>query len=475
MLMLINQSPKLGPKLKGTPIHSLPDDILAVIFVEGSSIKSFDYKNWPLFEVVVSHVSGRWREVAINLAALWSTIYVIPLHSPDMLKAYLERSKERLLDIKFHFYHFASPIMELGHNLKLCVNTLIAHAERWRLFAVNSNSYAIAEIIIGQIRELSAPNLVYCSISLDEESLFSYVDEYGPDKFIFMGGAPRLSYFECRGVSIETCWPPMGALTELRIGYYEVAHITPLAPSVFHQLLTASSALTTIRLEGRIVDEGEILPIELPHLTVLYIDLDFDDSYTRELFSAISTPALTSLILAEASEDTIDAFVDTMRNSYHLPKYPALNHLGLYGGECNELSRDLIDALPGIKSLSFAQCDDTFVILAALTSQDAGVVSTTVPWPRLRGIAVDPFNWREGIRPLRDFVSARSGSGYPLDTVILREGEEDVQTLLIKVEFLKPSVQLVLLRRRADTARSRYLTPGQKQQLNTAFLESLGS
>ena len=74
--------------------------MLAEIFVEGLEIWSLDIDEEKApFEVMVSHVSCRWREVAINLAALWSTIYVAAYQPLDMLEAYLVRSKRRLLDI----------------------------------------------------------------------------------------------------------------------------------------------------------------------------------------------------------------------------------------------------------------------------------------------------------------------------------------------------------------------------------------
>ena len=134
------------------------------------------------------------------------------------------------------------------------------------------------------------------------------------------------------------------------------------------------------------------------------IDLDFNDAYTRAMLSAISSPALSTLVLGHMSGFMIEGFVQTLRNSPQLPKYPALIHLELYCMSCREFSCDLMNILPNITHLILVQCNAAS-ILTQLSSYHSKNEGATVPQPKLRAIMVEPFTHAE-IKPLRDFVAA---------------------------------------------------------------------
>jgi hypothetical protein len=443
------------------PVYSLPDEILALIFEEKLEMvftRDEIDKRLP-FEVVVSHINRRWRKVAIDLGSLWCTIRCSFISPFDMLDVYLARSKGRLLDIELAMDQLQFPpgpraVKHEREKLAFCLSKLTVHVDRWHEFTATSNSHAIIQIIIDEFHILSAPNLVYLAISLAEQSYFRLVDVYEHLTPIFLGGAPRLSYFKCYSVTLEDCWPPMGALTDLVLGYSEVAQLPPLTSYLFHRLLTHNLPLTNIQLVGCVVDvQNNILPIELPHLISLDVDigmeldLAIDEIYTHKIFSAISAPALTSLTLSGASDGPINAFTSALQNSRQLPKYPALTHLKFFYGDCNRISRELVDTLPSIVHLSLIQCSNTIYMLASLSSCDSEVEDTPIPWPKLQTITVDHCDFAiEWIPSLRGLVNARNGCGHPLKsiTVRLRRRDDDSEMLFreAQAEALGYNVQL---------------------------------
>ncbi|KAJ6620088.1 hypothetical protein B0H10DRAFT_1116922 [Mycena sp. CBHHK59/15] len=83
----------------------IPIDILELIFEAGARQAHRPIHPWPRqIEIAVSHVNKRWREVAINLAVLWSFIRASPSEPHDKLATYFERSKGHALRVCLFAY-----------------------------------------------------------------------------------------------------------------------------------------------------------------------------------------------------------------------------------------------------------------------------------------------------------------------------------------------------------------------------------
>lgn len=261
-----------------SPIYMLPDDVLTVIFEETFK-NTFNFYRWTPFEIVVSHVTQRWRDVAINLSSLWCNIDITPFQSIDLLQMYLVRSQKRPLAIDFKLGASMDATMKEDESLAPSLVMLIAHVDRWRTFTVR-HSYSTIKEIVTAIHPLSAPNLVHFGIYLYEndsqQDLSSYENAFS--ECIFIGGAPCLSYFECVGVGIQSCWPPLGALTELRLNSQEAPSSTdppalPLSGKQFQSLLMSVPSLTALELKGPVVElRAKLSPIAFPYLISLDID-----------------------------------------------------------------------------------------------------------------------------------------------------------------------------------------------------------
>lgn len=94
---------------------SFPNEVVAIIFELGtfsevgklqhnpndspfvfeSSCHSTNYTYAPNFPILVSHVSRRWREIALNTPTLWSTLFFDNSSHIDRGRAFLERCSPR--------------------------------------------------------------------------------------------------------------------------------------------------------------------------------------------------------------------------------------------------------------------------------------------------------------------------------------------------------------------------------------------
>ena len=427
-------------------VSILPDDVLSSIFAETFKLKSAvgHHRKNP-FEIVASHVNRHWRDVAIHLSSLWCKIDIVPFQSIDLLQMYLVRSQPRLLDIdiKLDEVNPYEPHIREDDTLVPSLAMLIAHVDRWRLFTSACRSYRTFRQIMRGINPLSAPNLTRCSIYLcenefEQRNLSTYMQ--GFSKLIFTGGTPCLSFFVCVGVGIRSCWPPLGALTELRLDS-QLAYdddddppTGPLGGEEFSQLLVSVPYLTVFKLKGPVVSldtYGNLPQIEFPHLTSLDVDIDIE--YDLYFLSIISAPQLTTLALGGIP---LDHELHKFIAEKWIYKYPILTHLEFNYSDDLEFNPIFAKFFPGITHISFRCCSDTLSTLTALI--ESGADDDAVHWPQLKTILIKPLK-PQWIEPLCEFVTSRIKSENPLQNIVL--SKMDIEGLK-ENEFLKRNVQL---------------------------------
>src|ERR1700676_2148959 len=87
------------------PIYSLPDEILADIFEVGHTpLSPIPAPRAGLaFEILVSQVTRRWRNVAICTPHIWSRIEISPTTGRHLVAVYLRRSGVVPLDLFIDF------------------------------------------------------------------------------------------------------------------------------------------------------------------------------------------------------------------------------------------------------------------------------------------------------------------------------------------------------------------------------------
>ena len=437
------------------PIESTPDDVLAMIFIccfEQERTLGFDKaapydgQHWigerfrvlTPFETVATRVTRRWRNLAINLAPLWSNIFIVPFLSLERLEMYLFRSRKALLDIYFILDDLEPPTEdERSISLALILAILVPHVDRWRLCIIRSYSYPTIKQIVTAVHESAAPNLEHFVMCLHPSSSPGGLSclEHAFQASIFTGGAPRLRYFECFGASIESCWPPTTALTDLRLDVdeaYEAAGdpAHPLTHSRFIELLRSVPSLVNLRLRGHVVNLGHGDSIvEFPHLTSLAIDLDWDASYTSNLCNVISCPAVISLKLYQMTDsETVDSFVEAIKKSRRLPKYPALTHLEINGAAHFPINSNFVAALPTVMHLNISKCSALPAILHRL-AKTCSQPNGGIPWANLQSLTINPL-YPYWYQALCAFLVARIEIGCPLRNLRFNGDNVDIDMFL---------------------------------------------
>ncbi|KAH8111956.1 hypothetical protein DFH11DRAFT_1745393 [Phellopilus nigrolimitatus] len=123
----------LCPLVLQDGIESLPNEILAMIFEYFCVNKDAD-TNCP---VILSHVSRRFRGLALGLPCIWANIDLDSFQSQDKLATWLSRSKESRLDLKIareipdSFFSKISNTSVLSRLQTFEFNTFRAFGDDW--------------------------------------------------------------------------------------------------------------------------------------------------------------------------------------------------------------------------------------------------------------------------------------------------------------------------------------------------------
>lgn len=111
------------------PLFRLPDEILVEIIKHGAETKING--GGDSFEKIVSHVSMRWRTIAISNPSLWTHISVSPEETPSFLLTRIHRSVDIPIDVDI--YPWPTPFTRAAPlSLLVQLNFILRCANRWR-------------------------------------------------------------------------------------------------------------------------------------------------------------------------------------------------------------------------------------------------------------------------------------------------------------------------------------------------------
>ncbi|KAJ7620952.1 hypothetical protein FB45DRAFT_1092164 [Roridomyces roridus] len=85
------------------PIHWLPAELLIQIFLHATAMDSTDMELYHHTPVAISHVSSKWRSIALGTSQMWSKVSCAQgvVWNSRPLVAFLSRSKQAPLDVTF--------------------------------------------------------------------------------------------------------------------------------------------------------------------------------------------------------------------------------------------------------------------------------------------------------------------------------------------------------------------------------------
>lgn len=353
------------------PISHLPDKIIAMIFKAGSD----GMPRNPDFGALVSHVSHRWRTIALSMPSLWSRVkYIAGRSQMERINEYLSRSALSPVYIYIGQHSQAklgpeilqSVADHIGHCRQLCITKGLGGYQR--LFECTSRQPAPI------LRFLQMPG------------------EYQGEVPLFASIAPQLrvldlSSFELDMVQMPYYFRTIQAVTHLRIAQLDFG-IPEIRKSFRHLLgaLKSLSHLDLVPLECHTRLPRTPVPIEVPKLQYLKLGFSGLPSALNYTMKNIRAPSLTSLCLTELynAEDALD---DEIAQTH----FPSLRHLTIsFGGALSKV-RLLFTAFPNIEHLTYegstnrmgGEIDD---VLAAMNA------SRPPAWAKMQRIAASKIN-----------------------------------------------------------------------------------
>lgn len=155
-----------------TTIHDLSPEILRSIFLLATNHFQDPFGS-IVSSIILSHVSYGWREFAISIGSLWTSIiltFPISLNQLSRSTTWLWRSKQYPIDIFLDFRDPSWDWEEDVHRFSLrqmapILKILLAHVERWRHFELLSDTWEPIHFFLRNTRNVEAAPLLQ-SLSL---------------------------------------------------------------------------------------------------------------------------------------------------------------------------------------------------------------------------------------------------------------------------------------------------------------------
>ena len=425
-----------------TAIYKLPNELLAEIFMlcadnRSWPIPSRNGSNFHLFQVVVSHVSRRWREVALGAPLLWNVIN-LKVTGPvnhrqgrilSQLEAHCERSATCFLDIKVEFY--------LGTDMASFCKLLGRYSERWRRLSVLTRFQEMDDIQ-SMLVDAKAPTLEHLSLSLGKGTISIRQKSTSVIPTI-LSCCPRLSFLRLAGKALGSLHPPTSSVATLHLDDWIRGCIKE---DLFKSILEGAPLLVNLSLNEvdlRHLRDPSIItqPTTLLHLRSLRIC----DPFTplSRLMSLIDMPQLQSLTLNGV--ESFDCHVLKSVESLILDDCPFSEE---------DLGK-LICCLPSLSELSIDESVPAiFYMLSPEITDIPNPTETEVakrrlsPWPRLQTIIIRElqpidvphfFNMVVG----RQSMGSKSGLS-PLKKILLDRRSRTVLRAKQKLEWLQERV-----------------------------------
>ncbi|KAJ7889004.1 hypothetical protein B0H13DRAFT_2041742 [Mycena leptocephala] len=333
-------------------------------------------------ELIIASTTHHWREVALKIPSLWTTVRVNHDRQISVLGDILLRSQNLPLDIYIRLetfkYRFFTDYME-------AVNLLIPHVARWRLLSVIAMNPVLHQIS-ARIHHLPMPALDHFELAQCDSGK---VQHFGP--FVFEPSVFRTVRLErtmmyaadaslLAGLtSIELIDSSLALLDEHKLLSLAYPTTEPRAPSML--------AVQRIVLDGShpAYDRGPAYsPAFSPaHLTSLSIarlaapTMDPVQALSRFYGTALSAPALRTVSIADIHGHALVMLLSVVRAM----KFPPLERLTIADIDTAGIDDHVISAFPaGVEELVLARLDPAPLL--------GRLVSPSV-WPTLSRIELD--------------------------------------------------------------------------------------
>ncbi|KAF9543303.1 hypothetical protein CPC08DRAFT_430226 [Agrocybe pediades] len=366
------------------------------------------------FQVLVSHVCRRWREVALDSHMLWTNLDFAQRPRLGQAKAYIERAQGLPLNIyidctfsqeideedhpdhplyqdnearkKAHSTdcgnedcagHDEEPVFLSQDDLSQILDLVEPEVSHWRSLDFRASTYGYIQSLLSRLHKLPAAPMLETMQICHFEDCDDYEFFSGDDKTFYLpfhGDAPLLKDLALWGVHIDWDAQFLRGLRELELSY----HAKDVRPSykAFASMINNSPDLKslTLSLSGPVLPEGVAFdadpeeqegawgptPLTIPSLRDLGSQFH-EVNYAIALAQHIDAPAVTNMLL-NFDRDDYSQFVHTLVKPVEGRSESILQHvetLKISGLPCNYTAVEaLLSHLGNLKSLNLKVMGD---------------------------------------------------------------------------------------------------------------------
>ncbi|KAJ7164015.1 hypothetical protein C8R43DRAFT_989446 [Mycena crocata] len=406
-------------------IYKLPNEILSHIFTICQQSPGPKAIHIP-FEVLASHVSSMWREVATGTPLLWTAIMVKVRPRQLLAKKVLEWKLSR---VRVYLARSATCLFTTAFDIvgpfqvDQILDLISAHADRWLRLSISIKNPPAATLEIWQaLHSLSAPALEHVSIWLTKLSMGGHhLSDTDCTPLIFRGGAPSLKFVRVSGMALGCLQPPLGLVETLHLSGY------PLSFASFRIMLDGIPNLLNLSLHRMHITSRppDCNPIFLPQLRSLRVCGNLEDEITHphRIFRTFSAPVLESLVLKD-----LDAFDEHV--------FPTVHTLTLHA--CPFSAGEMFRMLRAFPALTTFRLDESLPDILDLLGMPDGT-SGQPPWPKLETLAVTDMESAD-VGLLCDMILHRKTLGTPLTRVFLDRRSRVVLRKKERLEWLQKTL-----------------------------------
>ena len=408
------------------PISELPHEILGAIFTSSVSPR---HAVGLETEVILSHVSHYWREVALSTPHIWQNVTLSPQNPShrEMLESYLERSGALPFNLKLSTH--GNMTSDAYTSITPLAEVIARSALRLGQFHVEwSFPQQYLHELLALLHPLSAPLLQDICIIGHSPAV---VEEGSRANRLFSGGVPSLRSLTLKRSSFISCTPTVTSVTKLQ--FYEHAIFSDSLIASFCRTLAALPLLEHLEISaGFVVPDNTIF--ELPSLTHLGLRPTIDGELPSFIRSIIASK-LKKLVLESIMSYDLD-FLATCAQGV----YQGVSSLTLAQGFGHSFTLStwsiIVNAFPNVDEFIFSFCDDNHDFVTALKEETSEDGPSTFAWPKLRSLTISDhlFHTRTlnenfpNTPTFGSLIAARNQAGLPIEKLCI------TQSLRIKLD-----------------------------------------
>lgn len=407
------------------PISSLPNEVLAEIFITGHHLLLYDHAP---FEILVSHVIHHWREIALGTSTLWVDIHRHERqHNMEPIAAYLQRSKLSPLRLVLEIGRDEEYESDLDgsveeseeEDISLLCELIEPHLPRCRRLVIRSENSVQDLNILEWLASMSAPILqsLQIRLSLGQEHMREPLR-------ILNGGAQFLTDVHLNGIDLIYCHPPVASVTTLRLDLDDWAGRNRAQFQELSIILSAMPNLVHLELAT------SCWPFEVPMLlsalhTIQYQSYDLDGA--SGLLVALIAPSLQHMTMYAMSPmaTKLDERV-ALNGASNFPSLQRLYFSTAEGVVTLSDMRSLSRAFPYLTEIKFTVYQPAHAHIGQMLAltEDQSLYNGVGVWPQLHtlGICIS-YNGQFPTPELRNFLTKRATMGLPIRTLLLPESQ----------------------------------------------------